>query len=316
MKQIYLDGRFIRQDASAAAGLKEGHRFDKRFDGSHRPDCVEGLAAALKQANPFDFAQGSRVEGFFAGAGLFETMRVYNGRVYLLDRHLERLLRSCPSEGLKAPARKGLVAGIGELIRRNGLKEGALRLVVFSRHGRTGVFISERRLPDEVSSEEGPLFSAVLCVSEQMDFSGALCVKTIHRDFYRRVGLFAEKEGADEAFFLNAKLELVEGARTNVFLVRQADVLTPFLESGCLAGVTRARVLELLAGMKVRCYETAIAPEWLYGAEEIFVTNALVGVAAVTRYNGRPVGFGRRGPLVSRLAEVYQNDIEKACRIL
>jgi tetratricopeptide (TPR) repeat protein len=67
--------------------------------------------------------------------------------------------------------------------------------------------------------------------------------------------------------------------------------------------------------MKVRCYETTFGPEWLYGAEEIFVTNALIGVVAVTRYNGRPVGSDRRGPLVSHLAEVYKNDVEKACRI-
>lgn len=276
MKQIYLDGRFIRQAVASTSAA----------------------AAGPKQS-----------------AGLFETMRVRHGRVYLFDRHLERLLASCPVVGLKAPARRELVAAVKELIRRNGLQDGALRLVVSAGRGRTGVCITERPLPVEASLEDTPVFSAVLYDREQAGFSGVPCVKTIHRDFYCRVGSFAASQKADEAFFLNASFELVEGSRTNVFCVRQGDVLTPPLESGCLPGITRARVLELLAGMKVRCYETAIGPEWLYGAEEIFVTNALIGVAAVTRYNGRPVGPDCRGPLAGHLAKVYQNDVENACRI-
>ncbi|MFA5314932.1 MAG: aminotransferase class IV [Candidatus Omnitrophota bacterium] len=276
MKQIYLGGRFIRQ-AVASTGA---------------------VAAGLKQ-----------------GAGLFETMRVRHACVYLFNRHLQRLFASCPVVGLKPPARQGLIAAVKELIRRNGLQDGALRLALFDDGGKTKVCISERPFPVGTSSGEVPVFSAVLYDRQQAGLSDIPCVKTIHRDFYRRVGLFAAKQKADEAFFLNARLELVEGSRTNIFCVRQGDVLTPSLESGCLSGITRARVLELLAGMKVRCYETAIGPEWLYGAEEIFVTNALIGVAAVTRYNGRPVGPDCRGPLVSHLAKVYQNDVENACRI-
>lgn len=287
MKQIYLDGRFIRQAVASTSAA----------------------AAGLKQ-----------------GAGLLETMRVYNGRVYLLERHMERLSRSCPYAGLEAPARKDLILAVKELVRRNGLRDGALRLVISAAsvtnpvcngagRGRTEVCIAERPLPVGASSKETPVFSAVLYDREQAGFSDVPCVKTIHRDFYFRAGLFAAARKADEAFFLNARHELVEGSRTNVFCVRQGDVLTPPLESGCLPGITRARVLEFLAGMNVRCYETAFGPEWLYGAEEIFVTNALIGVIAVTRYNGRPVGSDCRGPLVSQLAKVYQNDVEKACLI-
>ncbi|MFB3919444.1 MAG: aminotransferase class IV [Candidatus Velamenicoccus archaeovorus] len=285
MKQVYLDGHFIRQ-AVAGTGV-----------------------ACLK-----------------SGAGLFETMRVRHARVYLLERHLERLHASCPVVGLKAPSCQELAGAVRELIRRNGLRDGALRLVVSTAsvadgvcggasRRKTEVCIVERPLPVEISSKKAPVFSAVLYDKERAGFSGVPCVKTTHRDFYRRVGLFAASRKADEAFFLNAGFEVVEGSRTNVFCVKQGDVLTPSLESGCLPGITRARVLELLAGMKVRCYETAFGPEWLYGCDEIFVTNALVGVAAVTRYNGKPVGCGHPGPVTSRLVTVYQNDIEKTCRI-
>jgi branched-subunit amino acid aminotransferase/4-amino-4-deoxychorismate lyase len=276
VKQLYLNGRFIRQ---AAAG-------------------TSAAASGLKQ-----------------GAGLFETMRVRHGRVYLLDRHLKRLLAGCPVVGLKPIGRQELREAVQELIRRNGLQDGALRLVLSGDSGRTDVCLAQRPLPVGIFSRQAPVFSAVLYDKEQAGCSDITCVKTIHRDFYYRAGLFAAAEKADEAFFMNTAFELVEGSRTNVFCVRQGDVLTPPLESGCLPGITRARVLELLRGMKVRCYETAFGPEWLYGAEEIFVTNALIGVVAVTRYNGRPVGSDRRGPLVSHLAEVYQNDVEKACRI-
>lgn len=287
MKQIYLGGRFIRQAAISTSAA----------------------AASCKQS-----------------VGLFETMRVRHGRVYLLDRHLKRLLAGCPVVGLKVPVRQELMKAVQELIRRSGLQDGALRLVLSAApvtnrfcngasRDRTEVCITQRPLPAGVFAKQPPVFSAVIYDQEQTGFSDVPCVKTVHRDFYRRVGLFAVSQKADEAFFLNTRFELVEGSRTNVFCVRHGDVLTPPLESGCLAGITRTRVLELLGGMKVRCYETAFGPEWLYGAEEIFVTNALIGVVAVTRYNGRPVGSDRRGPLVSHLAEVYKNDVEKACRI-
>lgn len=275
MRYAYLDGRFVEESDPAVQRFKEY------------------LAA---------------------GPGVFETMRVIHGCVYLLDRHMKRLSRSSPFVGRSSIAKTKVAAAVKELVRRHGLENGALRLTVGSRKGRAGILIVERPLPGEAFSKTGAGLSAVFFSSGRMERRPRPCLKTTARDFYHRVGLFARSRGADEAFFMNARGELVEGSRTNVFFVEDGCVVTPSLNSGCLAGITRRRVLELGRRLRLRCRQRAVAPEELFAAEEIFVTNALIGIVPVVTYEGKPVCTGE-APMVSRLIKVYQNDIEKACRI-
>ncbi|MFA5039448.1 MAG: aminotransferase class IV [Candidatus Omnitrophota bacterium] len=246
----------------------------------------------------------------FSFRGAFETMRGCGGKVYLLERHLNRLTKGCVAAGVRPPDRSLLKKSLSSFLAAG---ETGLRLAVFSYQGKPAILVSSRQRPDEAAYAKG--FTAVLLKPAGHPNSAGPHVKSLQRAFYTRLARQARQKGSDEALFLSKGL-LVEGSRTNIFLIKDAKVFTPALSSGCLEGITRKRVLDLLKGAGLKPQEARLKKEDLFSSDEIFLTNALIGVMPLTRLCGKAVGRGRPGRLTLSVRKVYENDVEKTCAIL
>lgn len=243
------------------------------------------------------------------GLGLFETIRVVEGRPAFLERHLNRLYSSAPVLGIALPwSREGLTDLIGGALAGCGAAggEGALRLTVTAGAAR-GVsgpgFVLYWRpgypYPEELY-ERG--MAAVTAAGRRNPHSLLCRIKSLNYAESFLARREAANRGADEAIFLNTAGELAEGTATNLFLVVGGRLFTPSPACGILPGVARSVVLELAREeLGLQCEEGHYEPETLRTADEVFLTNALMGVMPLVSLDGRPVGGGQPGPVTRRL---------------
>jgi branched-subunit amino acid aminotransferase/4-amino-4-deoxychorismate lyase len=222
--------------------------------------------------------------GFLYGYGLFETMRAYNGRIFLLERHIGRLLEAAGElemdTGLTAA---GLEEACRATLAANGLKEGRLRLTVsrgevgpFPGGGsRATVVITVAGYPPPPPSKYESGFRAALAAYPRLSQSPLLKLKTTSYLVNVMARRQAEAAGLDEAIFLNECGHLTEGSTSNIFLVRPSGgLVTPSLDSGLLPGVTRRAVMELAAEMCLVCAEGQVRIADLEHFSEAFLTNS------------------------------------------
>ncbi|MBI5873109.1 MAG: aminotransferase class IV family protein [Candidatus Omnitrophica bacterium] len=234
-----------------------------------------------------------------------------NGCVFAQEAHLVRILNACPVLGI-APPDKGLLRlAIKTIMEEKHLVSARLQLKVFKTDYGTQVVISARKLTGLRKSLKG--FSVLLTEDERMAAGALTAIKSTQRGFYERIFKKAKERGYDEVIFLNTRGEVVEGTRTNIFFVKNGKVITPALASGCLPGVTRKIVIALCKRMKIPCREKRVAPKELFEADEIFLTNSIIEVMAVTLLNKKAVGDKRPAALTKTIASAYKNGVEKAC---
>lgn len=229
--------------------------------------------------------------GFLHGDALFETMRVYDGKVFLLEEHLQRLGASLSA--LEIPASPPPTALIEELIQRNAIRDGVVRLTV-SRGDEhpTTVITARPRTFDEPSRPWRAILSSYRVHPQLARF------KTASRLPYVLAKREAQRQGADEALLLNPYGQIAEFSAANIFLVRDGTLWTPPVEDGALPGITRAAVLELAKQLGIPTREQSLAAELLESAEEVFATNSLIEVVRVT-------SWGRRDEITSELQRRY-----------
>ena len=206
------------------------------------------------RVSPFD-------HGLLVGDGVFETLRVYDGRPFAWRRHLDRLVHSAHGLGLEPPARTVLIDAGHAVLRANGLTEARLRITVT---GGVQPLGSERRdtrptiivAATEVVSVSSTI--TVVVVPWVRNERGATAgLKTISYAENVRALAYAQARGAGEAIFPNTRDELCEATGSNVFVVNDGVLRTPPASSGCLLGVTRALVLDLCRDLHVECEEVA-----------------------------------------------------------
>jgi len=248
-------------------------------------------------------------EGFLTGRGLFETMHCVHGKVFLLEDHLARLAKSCPVVALKSPPAAKLKKAVKSVIRKNHLNHAVIRLNVFNQQGSAGIFVFARKLPKR--ARRG--FSVILLDREKTGVSALSTVKSLNHYFYSRLTRLAKELGFDEALFLNSRSEVAEGSRTNVFVVKKGQILTPPLTCGCLPGITRNMAIGLARNSHIPVFERRILPKELFTSDEIFLTNALVGIMPVFRLNKRLVSKGRVGDVTKIIAAAYEKEVVQAC---
>ena len=220
-------------------------------------------------------------EGFMAGHGLFETIKVRRGRPVFLEEHVARLERG--AKELELSVSGELRARCQLAIDANGLEAGVLKLVVFQNDSWTGELILARTFvyPE---AQGGSGWSLKLFSDERVGGRNAE-LKTLNYLKNSRARAAAKAAGFDEALFVSQTGVVLEGATTNVFLVKDGVVYTPALNAGILPGIARAVVLRELGEKGAR--EIAVTEVMLDRAEEIFVTNSLVGVMPVAKLEGR-----------------------------
>ncbi|RFU41896.1 4-amino-4-deoxychorismate lyase [Actinomadura logoneensis] len=242
--------------------------------------------------------------GVLVGDGVFETVKAVDGEPFALTRHLARLSRSAAGLGLPAPDEAALAAGVRDaLATAPDWPLARVRVTYTSGPGPLG---SER-------GREGT--TATIIVAEQTPFPetadvvvvpwarnerGALAgLKTTSYAENALALAYAKERGGGEAIFGNIAGNLCEGTGTNVFLVLDGELVTPTLEAGCLAGVTRALVLEWCGGV-----ERDVPLSELYRAEEAFLASTTRNVQPIRKVDGTPLPAAP-GPLTLKAMEVF-----------
>ncbi|HSI08604.1 MAG TPA: aminotransferase class IV [Rariglobus sp.] len=241
-------------------------------------------------------------EGFLYGHGVFETVKITSGRPAFLAHHHARLTASARALDLSyAVSLDTLHERLARVIAANALTDGSAKIVLFAQDSATtGELISTKAnaYPSETYTRGFRL--QTVFTGER---TGALSAhKTINYLANIRAKRAALAAGFDEPLFLTPAGIVIEGATTNVFIVRDGIAHTPSLASGPLPGIARAQVLALLSPTRAR--ESLLTHDDLRHASEIFVTNALLGVMPVTQIDDRPLAIG---PVTLSLTDAYRS---------
>jgi branched-chain amino acid aminotransferase len=252
--------------------------------------------------------------GFTVGDGVFETIKVMGGRPFALRRHIERLHRSAQGLGLAVPmGDASLRSAVGEVVAASGLELARLRVTLTA--GMTPLGSARNEGEPTLVIAAGPLVhwpvetSAVTVPWPRNERSAVAGAKVT--SYAENVVALAEarKVGASEAIQPNTAGNLCEGTGSNVFVVRDGELVTPPLLAGCLAGVTRALVLELLP----EADEANVPMEALAEADEVLLTSTTRDVQPLRMLDGRSLP-GADGPVareaMSALADLQGRDMD------
>ena len=252
--------------------------------------------------NPMD-------HGFLVGDGVFETLLARHGKSYAVTRHWQRLDRSCAAMKLETPTLDQLRHAIDEVLRANAVTDARIRVTVTSGPGPAG---SDRGGQGQTlcitatPAKDWPV-TEQLEISPWPKFSAGAMTGVKSTSYAENVLALAhaKQTGGGECLFANEKGELCEGTGSNIFLVRQGRLETPPLTSGCLAGVTRALVLETAARLGIETAEpvhpiSILTPEQV---DEVFVTSTTRDVHPVSRIGSQH--WPAPGPVTTRLREAF-----------
>lgn len=241
--------------------------------------------------------------GLTVGDGVFETVKAVEGRPFALTRHLDRLAASARGLGLPEPDRDEVRRACAAVTEANPMPLGRLRITYT---GGTSPLGSDRgdAAPTLIVAlgEAGrrPDATSVITVPWTRNERGALTGLKTTSYAENVVALArARQQAATEALFANTHGRLCEGTGTNVFVVLDGELHTPALESGCLAGITRALVIQW-SGAK----ESDLPLEDLERAEEVFLTSSLRDIQAVRRLDGRDLPEAP-GPVTAEAMGVF-----------
>jgi branched-chain amino acid aminotransferase len=243
--------------------------------------------------------------GLVVGDGVFETILLNNGAPFALRRHLDRMKRSAAGLGIAMPERSVVDGAVLDTVAASGWAEGRIRVTVTAGRGPlgSGRDDSEPTLVVAIGEIGEQLArSAVAVVPYRRNEHGALAgLKTTSYGENALALARAHEVDADEAIFANTAGLLCEGTGSNVFVVVDGELLTPPLNSGCLAGITRGLVLEAGCGreadLKIGDFNAA-------RVEEAFLTSAIRGVQAIGSIDGR-VLESIEGPHTQKAAAAY-----------
>lgn len=254
--------------------------------------------------------------GFLRSDATYDVVHVWRGRFFVLDRHLDRFLRSLERLRLTLPvSREELAEILMECVRRSGLRDAYVEMIctrgtspTFSRDPRD----AENRLiafaiPFGWVADAGQRKRGLDLVISDIQRIPAQSVdptvKNYHWLDFVTAMFDAYDRGGEHVVLTDASGNITEGPGFNVFVVSGGAIATP--SSGVLEGVTRGATLELARELGIPAALRPLPAAALRSADEVFITSTAGGVMAVTRIEGAPVGDGRPGPLTRRLTELY-----------
>jgi 4-amino-4-deoxychorismate lyase len=256
--------------------------------------------------------------GFQYGDGVFETLALVDGRVREQAAHLERLARGAELLGIPAPEVGAFEADIAELSRDLGRGDRAVIKLNYTRGaGGRGLAPPPDPVPTRVAMRLGwpghPVEWAetgvrvITCRTRQV--SGAALdgrIKSMNQLNHIVARMEWTDPGIAEGLLRDGEGRVVEGTVTNLFLVRDGELVTPDLAGAGLPGVTRGRVLEAAASLGIPVREDPVWPGDLARAEELFLTNSIIGVWPVRELDGQMVADGAPGPVTRRLQQALE----------
>ncbi|HTI99603.1 MAG TPA: branched-chain-amino-acid transaminase [Dongiaceae bacterium] len=256
--------------------------------------------------------------GLLYGDGIFEGIRAYNGRVFKLQEHIDRLYASAKSLLLTIPMTPAaMMRATVETCRKNKLRDGYIRLVVTRGKGSLGLNPRSCGRPVVIIIADKIQLYPPALYAKGMEIVTVPTVRNLHSAVNPAIkslnylnNILAKIEaniaGVEEAIMLNAEGYVAECTGDNLFLVKGERLLTPPLSAGALYGITRAVVMELAeqAGLKVA--EPNLTRYDVFNADECFLTGTGAELIPVVKVDGRVIGTGRPGPVTKKLVREYQ----------
>ena len=256
--------------------------------------------------------------GLLYGDGVFEGIRSYNGRVFKLDEHLERLYDSAKSIMLQIPIPiETMKETVLETLRRNHLTESYIRLVVTRGVGDLGLDPDKCPKPsiiiiaDKIALYPQKFYEdglEIVTVSVRRNYAEAINPRIKSLNYLNNIlaKIEGKQSGAEEVLMLNAEGYVVECSGDNIFWVKNDVLVTPPVHMGILEGVTRNSVIDLArdAGMQVE--ERVFTRHDLYIADECFLTGTAAEVIPVVKIDRRAIGDGQPGKVTEKLIAAFR----------
>jgi len=261
--------------------------------------------------------------GFLYGDGVFEGIRVYNGRVFKLDEHIARLYESAKSILLEVPlSPEEMKAAILETVRRCGLQDAYVRPIVSRGIGDLGldprkcgrptvvIIVDHIQLYPERAYREG---LRVITATHRKNLPDALNPRIKSLNYLNQIlaRIEANLADADEALMLSHDGYVCECSADNIFVVRAGEVWTPPPYLGILKGITRDVVLGLCRELGIPAFERVFTLHDVYTADEAFLTGTGAEIGPVVWVDGRTIGTGRPGPITQRLMAAFRECVAR-----
>jgi branched-chain amino acid aminotransferase len=292
----------------------------QKFDERNR-DLIVNINGQLLHRDkagisPFD----SAVQG---GDAVWEGLRLYNGRIFKLNEHLDRLERSAHALSFaEIPQRETIIEEIKRTLAANKMTDGVHIRLTLTRGLKMTSGMDPRLNQGEptlivLAEHKAPVYAktglTLITSKVRRPPPEVLDARIHHANLLNSIlaKIEANNAGADDALMLDTRGFVAETNATHVFIVRNSDKsrasgdLATSRVLACPEGITRATVMEICAAEKIRCVETDLSPVDIYGASEMFCTGTMGELAAVTRLDNRQIGDGKVGPITKRLSDLY-----------
>lgn len=223
------------------------------------------------------------------GDGVFETIKVFRGKMLLEDLHAERLFSSLKLIGIEKSeqlAKNNLITQVLELCRRNNcLSSARVRLAVFRNdNNTTGYSIEAIPLEESINQWQEAGQAIVLYPFARKSMDAFATLKSANFLPYVLAQRYAVERGVDDAIVLNAANHLCDSSKANLFLIREKNLYTPALHQGCVNGVMRRVVLQQAKQLGFRLHQEEMTEDDLLAAEDVFLTNAIQIIRWVSKY--------------------------------
>ncbi len=260
--------------------------------------------------------------GFLYGDGVFEGIREYNGVVFKLKEHINRLYNSAHAIALNMPLTKEeMTKAVIETLRKNKMKDSYIRLVVSRGVGDLG--LDPRKCPkptvivitDTISiragnAKETGITTMFSWVRRNPVDATSHEIKSLNYLNSVLAKIEANACGVDEALCLESNGCIAEGVGENVFIVKNGELLTPPTSTGALAGITAEVVTQIAAKLHIKLTVTNLTPFMMFTADEAFFTGTAMEMVPIREVNKRQIGTGKPCPVTKKLIAEFQKVIE------
>ncbi|MCH7994204.1 MAG: branched-chain-amino-acid transaminase [Planctomycetes bacterium] len=256
--------------------------------------------------------------GLLYGDGVFEGIRIYNGKIFEEQAHIKRLYHSARAIRLDIPLTPDQIShAMHESMKANGIEgDGYIRLLVTRGVGLLGLSIGHTANPmvvviaDRIQLYPPEVYARGLhCIFSSLarNHPNTTSPRVKSLNYLNNIMAKAEAKdaGADEAILLTIDGHISECTGDNIFIVRDGAVFTPPTSEGILEGITRGLVIELMRKRNIRVEEKSLIRHDIYVADEIFATGTAAEVIPITEVERRPVADGNPGPITTQLIEDF-----------